>query len=154
MAVHARSDAATMAMPGAAIQAFWLPVTTMSQPQAPISNGTAPRPETLSTRISASGAAWRIAAVSSATGCITPVVAGRPEIRLHAGLDPGQDRREVRAAVVDHLSSADLADARRQAGWARDSQVGLEARHGCLRRSGRGTGDASMVAREPSRCHT
>ena len=52
----ARSEAAIMARPGAAIHAFCEPVTTTSTPQASISNGTAPRPDTLSTRMSASGA--------------------------------------------------------------------------------------------------
>ena len=41
---------------GAAIQAFCEPVTTTSTPQASISNGTAPSADTLSTRMSASGA--------------------------------------------------------------------------------------------------
>ena len=56
IAAQARSDAATMARPGAAIQAFWEPVTTRSTPHSSIANGTAPRAETLSTRMSASGA--------------------------------------------------------------------------------------------------
>ena len=60
-------------MPGAAIQAFCEPVTTTSRPQASISNGTAPRPLTASTRISASGASSRTAAASSAIGFVTPV---------------------------------------------------------------------------------
>ncbi len=55
IADQARSDAAIMASPGADIQAFCEPVTTTSTPQASISNGTAPRPDTLSTRIRASG---------------------------------------------------------------------------------------------------
>jgi hypothetical protein len=42
-------------------------------PQASIANGTAPRPDTLSTRISASGAASRTTAASSGIGFITPV---------------------------------------------------------------------------------
>ena len=62
-----------MASPGADIQAFCEPVTTTSMPQASISNGTAPRPDTLSTRISASGATSRIAAASSGIGFMTPV---------------------------------------------------------------------------------
>ena len=62
-----------MASPGADIQAFCEPVTTTSTPQASISNGTAPRPDTLSTRIRASGAASRTTAASSAIGFITPV---------------------------------------------------------------------------------
>jgi hypothetical protein len=48
-------------------------VTTTSTPHASISNGTAPRPETLSTRISASGVSSRIAAASSGIGFMTPV---------------------------------------------------------------------------------
>src|SRR6478735_9136936 len=55
MAVHARGEAAIIARPGADIQAFCEPVTTRSTPQASISNGTAPRPDTLSTRMSVSG---------------------------------------------------------------------------------------------------
>jgi hypothetical protein len=59
-------------------------------------------------------------------------VAGRPEVRLDAVEDPGQHRGEFRAAVVDHLVRAGLADARRERGGAGDPQVGLEAVHGVL----------------------
>ena len=59
-------------------------------------------------------------------------VARRPEIRLHAVEDPGQHRGELRAAVVDHLAGAGLADARRERGRAGDPQVGLEAVHEVL----------------------
>ena len=62
-----------MARPGADIQAFCEPVTTTSMPQASISNGTAPSPDTLSTRMSASGAASRTTAARSAIGFMTPV---------------------------------------------------------------------------------
>ncbi len=62
-----------MARPGADIHAFCEPVTTRSTPHASISNGTAPRPETLSTRISASGASSRTTAASSGIGFMTPV---------------------------------------------------------------------------------
>ena len=62
-----------MARPGAAIQAFCEPVTTRSTPQASISNGTAPRPDTLSTRMSASGAVSRTTAASDAIGFMTEV---------------------------------------------------------------------------------
>ena len=60
-------------MPGAAIHAFWEPVTTRSRPQASISNGTAPRALIASTRMSASGATSRTAAASSGIGFVTPV---------------------------------------------------------------------------------
>ncbi len=73
MAAHARSDAAIMASPGAAIHAFCEPVTTTSMPHASIWNGTAPRPDTLSTRISASGADSWIVAASSGIGFMTAV---------------------------------------------------------------------------------
>ncbi len=73
MAAHARGEAAIIARPGADIHAFCEPVTTRSTPHASISNGTAPRPLTLSTRISASGASARTAAASSAMGFMTPV---------------------------------------------------------------------------------
>ena len=204
--------------PGAAIQAFWEPVTTMSTPQASIWNGTAPRPDTLSTRIRASGANSRTTAVSSGdrvhhpgrglvvgeqdglvvagplelraqlgrVGGLAPFdvdlgdvravgpgdlrepvaegadrdsedpiarredvddrrleatrpgrrehrhIVGGPEIRLHPGQDPGEHRGEFRAAMVDHLAGAGLADARRERGRAGDPQVGLEAVHGNL----------------------
>ena len=62
-----------MARPGAAIQAFCEPVTTTSTPQASISNGTAPRAETLSTRMSALASTSRIAAASAGIGFMTPV---------------------------------------------------------------------------------
>ena len=73
MAAQARSEAATMASPGAAIQAFWEPVTTTSMPQASISNGTAPSADTLSTRMSASGATSRTTAARAGIGFMTPV---------------------------------------------------------------------------------
>jgi len=73
IAVQARSEAAIMASPGAAIQAFCEPVTTTSTPHASISNGTAPSPDTLSTRISAPGATSRMTAASSGIGFMTPV---------------------------------------------------------------------------------
>ena len=59
--------------PGALIQAFCDPVTTMSMPQASISNGTAPSAETLSTRMRALSSTSRIAAASTGIGFITPV---------------------------------------------------------------------------------
>ena len=62
-----------MARPGAAIHAFCEAVATTSTPQPSMSNGTAPSEDTVSTRISASGAAARIAAASSGIGFITPV---------------------------------------------------------------------------------
>ena len=62
-----------MARPGAAIHAFWEPVMTRSQPQASISNGTAPSPDTLSTRMSVSGDVARMAAARAGIGFITPV---------------------------------------------------------------------------------
>ncbi len=43
-----------------------------------------------------------------------------------------EHRGEFRAAVVDHLAGAGLADARRERGRAGDAQVGLEAVHGVL----------------------
>ena len=46
--------------------------------------------------------------------------------------DPGEHRRELRTAVVDHLPRAGLADAGWQRGRARDAQVRLEAGHGTL----------------------
>src|SRR5450759_1378612 len=58
---------------GAAIHAFWEPVTTTSRPQASISNGTAPRADTPSTRMSAPGASYRTTAASAAIGFVTPV---------------------------------------------------------------------------------
>ena len=73
IAAQARSDAAIMARPGADIQAFCEPVTTTSTPQASISNGTAPRPETLSTRMSVSGETSRTTAARSRIGFMTPV---------------------------------------------------------------------------------
>ena len=62
-----------MDMPGAAIHAFWEPVTTTSRPQASISKGTAPSAETPSTRTSAWGASSCTAAASAAIGFVTPV---------------------------------------------------------------------------------
>ena len=216
IAAQARGEAAIMASPGAAIQAFCEPVTTTSTPQASISNGTAPRPDTLSTRISASGrqladdrgqlgdrvhdagrrlvvgqqdgpVAGRRARSSLADhrriGGLAPLdldlgdvgavgpgdlgepvaeradrhaehavarrqgvddrrleaagpggrdhrdVVGRPEVRLHARQDPLEHRRELGAAVVDHLAGAGLADARGQGRRAGDAQVRLEAVH-------------------------
>ena len=73
IAAQARSEAAIIASPGADIQAFCEPVTTTSTPQASISNGTAPSPDTLSTRISASGATSWTTAARSGIGFITPV---------------------------------------------------------------------------------
>ena len=61
------------AQPGAAIQAFWEPVTTRSTPHSSMANGTAPSADTLSTRISVSGLASRTAAASSGMGFMTPV---------------------------------------------------------------------------------
>ena len=72
-AAQARSESAIIDIPGAAIHAFWEPVTTTSRPQASISNGTAPSAETPSTRISAPGASSRATAASAATGFVTPV---------------------------------------------------------------------------------
>ncbi len=205
-----------MASPGAAIQAFCEPVTTTSTPQASIWNGTAPRPDTLSTRMSASGATSRttagelgdrvhhpgrglvvgeqdrlVVAVALELGVelrriggVAPLdldlgdvgavgpgdlgepvaeradrhaedavarrqgvdhgrleaarpggrdhrhVAGRPEVRLHAGQDPAEHGRELGATVVDHLARAGFADGRREGRRAGDAQVGLEAVHG------------------------
>ena len=50
----ARSPMAAIAMPGEAIHAFWLALTTRSMPQASISNGMAPRPLMPSTMTSGS----------------------------------------------------------------------------------------------------
>ena len=72
-AVQARSDRAIIDIPGAAIHAFWEPVTTTSRPQASISNGAAPSPETPSTTIRAEGASSRTTAASAAIGFVTPV---------------------------------------------------------------------------------
>ena len=72
-ATQARSESAIIDIPGAAIHAFWEPVTTTSRPQASISNGTAPSAEMPSTRISAPGASSRTAAASAAIGFVTPV---------------------------------------------------------------------------------
>ena len=64
---------AAMAMPGDAIHAFWLALTTRSTPQASISKRMAPRPLMPSTMTSGSpGAAW-MAATSSRSGLATPV---------------------------------------------------------------------------------
>ena len=87
-----------MASPGAAIHAFCEPVTTTSTPQASISNGTAPRPDTLSTRINASGFSSRMAAASAAIGFITPV-----EVSLcvsRTAFAPGVARRTSRTSSV------------------------------------------------------
>ena len=86
-----------MARPGAAIQAFCEPVTTTSMPQASISKGTAPRPDTLSTRIRASGRSSRIAAASSAIGFITPgrglVVGQQDRLDVRVGAEPSRGSR-------------------------------------------------------------
>ncbi len=60
-------------MPGAAIQLFCEPLTATSMPQASCSNGTAPRADTPSMRMSASGASSRATAASSRIGFMTPV---------------------------------------------------------------------------------
>ena len=97
--------------PGAAIHAFCEPVTTTSTPQASISNGTAPRPETLSTRISASGLTSRIAAA-------------RTGDRVHhAGrrLVVGQQDRLVRRVRGERLADG--------AGIGRLAPLDVELRH-------------------------
>ena len=73
LASHARSEKLANARPGAAIQLFWEPETTTSRAQASCSKGTAPTPETPSTRTSDWGADSRATAASSASGFITPV---------------------------------------------------------------------------------
>jgi hypothetical protein len=75
-------------------------------------------------------------------------IAGRAEVRLDAVEDPAQHRGELRAAVIDHLARAGLADARRERGRAGDPQVGLEAVHGVLlvSRSGLADGERPVVS--------
>ncbi len=60
-------------MPGEAIHAFWLALTTRSTPQASISKGMAPRPLMPSTMTSGSPGAACTAATSSRSGLATPV---------------------------------------------------------------------------------
>ena len=72
-AAMARSDNAAMAIPGEAIHAFWLALTTTSMPQASISNGMAPRPLMPSTIRSGSPGASRTTAAISRSGSATPV---------------------------------------------------------------------------------
>ena len=57
-------------------------------------------------------------------------VAGRPEVGLHPGQDPFEHRRELGAAMIDHLARTGFADAWRQARRAGNAQVWLEAVHG------------------------
>ena len=76
-------------------------------------------------------------------------VARRPEERRHPGEDPFEHRRELGAAVVDHLATARDADARWQGGRAGDAQVGLEAVHGALQ--GRGARRRSTDGAMPCR---
>ena len=71
---QARDEAAIIAKPRADIHAFCEPVTTTSTPHASISNGTAPRPDTLSTRIEGIGCLVADGlAANSGMGFITPV---------------------------------------------------------------------------------
>src|SRR3970040_1603410 len=160
-----------MASPGAAIQAFWEPVTTTSQPQSSMANGTAPRAETLSTRLRAWGASARTAAADRraeaavaggedvAAGRLEAAgagagqdcdVAGRAEIRSHPVPDPAEHRRELGTSVIDHLACAGLAHAGRQGRRAGDPEVGLEAGHCGLQAAGLDAGP--MVACDGRAC--
>ena len=95
-------------MPGADIHAFWEPVTTRSRPHSSIRNGTAPSAEIPSTRISASGATWRIAAASAAMSLVTPVdvslcvrsTARRP------GIAAAASRTAAGSAAMPHSTSS------------------------------------------------
>ena len=49
------------------------------------------------------------------------------------GQDPLEHRRELRAAVIDHLAAAGDADRRRQGRGTRDAEIRFEAVHGDLR---------------------
>jgi hypothetical protein len=60
-------------MPGEAIHAFWLALTTRSTPHPSISNGMAPRPLMPSTISSGSPGAARITSASPRIGFATPV---------------------------------------------------------------------------------
>ena len=98
--------------PGAAIQAFCEPVTTTSTPHASISNGTAPRPDTLSTRMSASGASSRMAAASSGDRVHDP---GRG---LVVGQQDGLRRRASRGGARGPRRRPRRSPTRRRA-WSR-----------------------------------
>ena len=101
MAAQPRAEAAIMARPGAAIHAFCEPVTTRSTPQSSMWNGTAPRPDTLSTRIRASGVSSRMAAASSAMGFMTPVDVSLWVSRtaLTSGIERNRSRTSSAAAA-------------------------------------------------------
>ena len=73
------------------------------------------------------------------------VVGGGAEVRSHAADDPVEQRRELGAAVVDHLLRPRLADGRWQGGGAGDAQVRLEAGHGS-RVSGWGWDEGQVTA--------
>ena len=97
-------------MPGAAIQLFWLPDTTTSRPHASCSNGTAPTPDTPSTRISAAGAMSRIAWARSGIEFITPVEVSlcvmRTALKPPAGLDSSAIRTAPGSAASPHSTSS------------------------------------------------
>ena len=113
IAAHARSEAATMASPGADMNAFCEPVTTTSMPHASISNGTAPRPDTLSTRMSASGRSSRIAAASSGIGFMTPVDVSLwvSSTALTGGIERRRSRISSAAAAYPHSASSFVTSA-------------------------------------------
>ena len=157
-----------MASPGAAIQAFCEPVTTRSTPQASISNGTAPRPDTLSTTMSASGAASRMAAARTGIGFITPVEVslwvsstarkpgrrlggqGRPDLGRVGGLAPfDRDLGHVRAVGRGDLGEAvaERADRHREdpvAGRQDVDHGGLEPTGARARQDGHVAGRAEV----------
>jgi hypothetical protein len=72
-AARARSPTAAMAIPGEAMNAFWLALTTRSIPQASIANGSAPSALIPSTRTNGSPGAACTTALSWRIGLVTPV---------------------------------------------------------------------------------
>ena len=152
---------AAMAMPGEAIHAFWLALTTRSTPQASISNGMAPRPLMPSTMTSGSpGAAWT-AATSSRSGLATPVevslwVSSTARYGGCVGQVGGERGRVGSFAPLD-LEAVDLrAEGLRDVGEAVAEAADDDGQHpvagreavddGRLHRAGAGAGQQDHVA--------
>ena len=106
-ASQARSPTTAIAMPGAAIHAFWLALSTRSMPHASISNGMAPRPLMPSTTTSGSPGAARTTAASSRSGFVTPVEVSL-WVRRTARYGGFAARWAARAAGVGGLAPGDL----------------------------------------------
>jgi hypothetical protein len=121
---RARSPTAAMAIPGEAIQAFWLALTTRSMPQASISNGMAPRPLMPSTTSSGSPGAARTTPARAWSGLATPVDVSLWVMRTarYGSAPASRSRRTSGSAAVPHSKSrTSTAAPKADAMWANRS---------------------------------